>query len=293
VAWKTLVEDQLAPLRDDPNITVAPFSEGLLYFIVNHKMAPSDDPNVNQAVAAVIDREAVLDRAFGGLGHLTAYSPIPYNVMGFIPIFQTKFEPPNVELAETLLAASGYSRDNPVHIVMGYSTAQWGPTDRDAIDTFAAQLNDTGLFVVDVQDQEWSTYLDGILAGDTYNYAWLDKSPVSDPAQVTGLFVSGTGVGTWLTDEENNALTPEGQALLDQLALGQGLLDPTERLEAYHQLSEMWAEVVVTIPTFLKLNELAYRNDRVQGNPAFGDADALGITLNDAFYYDRVLPVGG
>jgi peptide/nickel transport system substrate-binding protein len=293
VAWKTLIEDQLAPLRDDPNITAASFSEGLLYFIVNHKLPPSDDPNVNQAVAAVIDREAVLDRAFGGLGHLTAYSPIPYNVMGSTPIFQTKFNPPNVELAESLLAESGYSRDNPVHITMGVSTSQWGPVDREAVELFATQLNETGLFDVELLDIEWATYLEGLLAGETYNYAWLDKSPVSDPAQVTGLFVSGTGVGTWVTDEDDNPIYDGAQEMLDLLALGQGQLDPEARLETYHQVEELWSDMVVTIPLFLKLNELAYRSDRIQGDPSVARPEALGIGLNDHFYVDWVIPVDG
>jgi hypothetical protein len=48
---------------------------------------------------------------------------------------------------------------------------------------------------------------------------------------------------------------------------------------------------VVTIPLFLKQNELAYRNDRVQGDPAFEGSEGLGIGLNDHFYYDRVIPV--
>ena len=294
VAWKTLVEDQLASLRDDPNITAASSSEGLLYFIVNHKMAPSDDKNVNQAVAAIIDREAVLDRVYGGFGHLTAYSPIPYNVMGSEPTFQAKFSPPNnVELAETLLAESGYSRDNPVHVVFGVSTSQWGPNNTEATNLFAEQLNATGLFDAEVLDVEWSTYLEGLLAGETYNYSFLDKSPVSDPAQVTGLFVSGTGVGTWVTDEDDNPIYEGAQAMLDLLSLGQGQLDPDDRLDTYHEVGELWAEMVVTIPLFLKLSEIAYRSDRIVGDPGVARPESLGISLNDQFYVDRVIPLGG
>jgi peptide/nickel transport system substrate-binding protein len=292
VAWKTLGEDQLASLRDNPDVTVAPFAEGLLYFIVNHAKAPSDDPRVNQAVAAVINREEVLDRALGGIGHQTLYSPIPPELLGSTPIFQTKFDPPNVEMAESLLAEAGYSRDNPVKIVLGYSTSQWGPPYRDVVDVIAEQLSSTGLFEVEVSDQEWETYLDGLLAGDTYNYGFLDKSPGIDPAQFTGLFVNETGVGTWLTDEDNKALFPEAQEIQDQDTEAATILDPEERQAAYETLGEMWAEIVVTIPLFVQERQLAYRSDRVMGDPAYAGSEALGIAPNDVFYYDRAVPVG-
>lgn len=292
VAWKTLGEDQLASLRDNPDVTVAPFAEGLLYFIVNHAQAPSDDPLVNQAVAAVINREEVLDRALGGIGHQTLYSPIPPEMMGSTPIFQTNFEPPNVEMAEALLADAGYSRQEPVQVVLGYSTSQWGPSYRDVVDVIAEQLNATGLFEAEVSDQEWETYLDGLLAGDTYNYGFLDKSPGIDPVQFTGLFVNETGVGTWLTDADDEALFPEAQEIKDQVLEAATLLDPAERQAAYERLGEMWADVVVTIPLFVQERQLAYRNDRVMGDPAYAGSDALGMAPNDIFYYDRALPVG-
>jgi peptide/nickel transport system substrate-binding protein len=292
VAWKDLSSEQLQTLKSHSDITEASFAPGLFDFAVNHKMAPTDDPNVDQAISAVLDRDAAIDKALGGVGATALYSPIPPGVLGSADVFRTKFEPPNVSMATQLLAQSGYSKSKPVPLVVGYSSSQWGSDYGNAVQALVDQLNATGLFDAHVKDNEWTTYLAGLQAGDTYNIGLLDKSPGVDPDFYTSIFINASGVGTFITDEKNKPLSPAGQEFLDQLHVAATTLDEKARVQAYAKLLDRWATTVPTIPLWTEEHKVAYLNDKVQGPDGLANSEAFSIGANDILYLDRIRPAG-
>ena len=39
---------------------------GIRFLVINHTMAPTDDPNVDKAIASAIDRNEIVDTVYGG-----------------------------------------------------------------------------------------------------------------------------------------------------------------------------------------------------------------------------------
>lgn len=292
VTWKDLSSEQLQTLKSNPKITEASFAPGLFDFAVNHKMAPTDNPDVDQAIAAVLDRDAAIDKALGGVGATALYTPIPPGVLGSADIFRTKFNPPNVSMATQLLARAGYSKSKPVPLVVGYSTSQWGSDYGNAVQVLVDQLNATGLFRAKLKDNEWTTYLAGLQAGNTYNIGLLDKSPGVDPDFYTSIFINASGVGTYITDKDNKPLSPAGQQFLDQLNTAATTLDKNARIQAYGKVLDMWATTVPTIPLWTEEHKVAYLKDKVKGPDGLNGSDSFSIGANDIIYLDRILPVG-
>ncbi len=100
----------VADLQADPNINVQ-FSNQLAYTYMgfNIRRAPFDDDNVRRALCWAIDKEAIYDAAFYGLGE-PGTGPV-YNALGewYNPNVTT-YTPPNPDLAEELLDAAGWPR---------------------------------------------------------------------------------------------------------------------------------------------------------------------------------------
>ncbi|MEJ2598923.1 MAG: ABC transporter substrate-binding protein, partial [Anaerolineales bacterium] len=77
IAWRFLGPDLISQLKDVSDLTVGTVNGGgIRYFVVNHTMAPMDDPNVRKAVAYAIDRNELTDTVYAGQAN-PLYSPIP------------------------------------------------------------------------------------------------------------------------------------------------------------------------------------------------------------------------
>ena len=116
IAWRILSPDQLTNLKSDKDLTIGSISGGSIrYLILNHTMAPFNDPNVVKAVASSIDRNEISDTVFGG--QVTPlYSQVPPGFLGADEAFDTMYSAPNLDAAKKFLEASGYSATNPVTI---------------------------------------------------------------------------------------------------------------------------------------------------------------------------------
>ena len=135
--------EYVASLQDDPNITVYQKPSNFHYAIrMRSDRPPFDDVRVRQAFRAAVDRQAILDGSFEGLGVTGRDTPIG---PGYGDYYLDVPEPErDVEKAKQLLAEAGYS-DLTVTLTTQQSSAM------PAIATILKeQLADAGV-TIDIQ----------------------------------------------------------------------------------------------------------------------------------------------
>ncbi len=159
VAWRQFSPEQLTPLKAISGLTVGTVPGGSIrYLILNHTMAPTDDPNVDKAIAAAIDRNEIADTVYGG-NVSPLYSMVPPGFLGATEAFDTMYASPDLDAAKKFLEASGYTADNPLKLEMWYPPEHYGASTAAWMELIKKQLEATGEIQVTLQAQEWSTYV--------------------------------------------------------------------------------------------------------------------------------------
>ncbi|MEV0266229.1 ABC transporter substrate-binding protein [Streptomyces sp. NPDC050617] len=138
--------------------------------------SPTHNRAVRQAVAAVVDREAIAR----DVHHRTVeplYSLIPRGLTGHSTPFFDAYPKPDPERARRLLRDAGIT--TPVHFDLAYSQ---GAATGDEAATLRRQLEATGLFKVSVKWVEWKKFQEGYAKGeyDAYCVGWLADFPDPD-----------------------------------------------------------------------------------------------------------------
>ncbi|CAM5432204.1 ABC transporter substrate-binding protein [Streptomyces abikoensis] len=148
--------------------------------------SPFEQQPVRQAVAAVIDREA-LARDVHRRTVEPLYSLIPLNLTGHSTAFFDLHPRPDPEAARALLRRAGIT--TPVRFTIAFS--QGAATQEEAA-LLKKQLEATGLFEVATQYVEWTEFQKGYAAGayDAYCVGWLADFP--DPDNFTAPLVGRT-----------------------------------------------------------------------------------------------------
>jgi peptide/nickel transport system substrate-binding protein len=126
IAWDTADNSFeaafLEPLKKVSGVHIGTVNGGWVYsLVINHTMAPLDDPNVVKAIASAIDRAKLVDTVEGGWA-APAFTMIPPEFLGAQATFDGLYGAPNLDKARQYLAASGYTAANPLKLKMMYVT---------------------------------------------------------------------------------------------------------------------------------------------------------------------------
>jgi peptide/nickel transport system substrate-binding protein len=293
VAWRFLSPEQLSPLKDISGLTVGTVSGGSIrYLIVNHTMAPMDDPNVYKAVAAAIDRNEIADTVYGG-NVSPLYSQNPPGFLGATEAFDTMYASPDLDAAKKFLEASGYTAANPLKLEMWYPPEHYGASTAAWMEVIKKQLEATGAIQVTLQAQEWSTYVTALTGGASYAVGvlgWFFDYP--DASNYLDPFVFNKGMGTNVSPSKEGTsygdpINEKAAQLVDLLAKADVETDLAKRTELYKQAQEVYADLVVTIPLFFIAEHVVYRAN-ISGTDAYGAAENLNIGSNIEFYYSML-----
>ena len=204
------------------------------------------------AIAAAIDREAIVDRVFEGR-NTPAYHMVPASYPYATEPFLDKYGTRDLDQAKELLAEAGYSEDVPFVFDLWYPPEHYGTTTADVMQVIKEQLEETGMITVNLQSMNWAEYVDGFVAGDL-------------PLFILGWFPDFVDPDTWLTpfasciqspDNGVNYCNEDMDALLEGAAAA---TDDAERTSLYQQVGELYAEEVPTIPLFWEPEYITYRN---------------------------------
>ena len=256
-----LPPDDLPRLRDEAAFTFAE-QAGMhtWYLVFNVTKAPFDNPQVRQAMAYAIDRDAIVQAILGNTGEV-AQNILPPVVWSYTDeVAQYPFDP---EKAKELLAEAGYPD--------GFDVDFWVPESGSGMQQPVAiatvvqdYLRRIGVNL-NIQQFEWGTYLDRVIVpidqADTlppiYEMSWIGDN--GDPDNFLYILLSGeqmppSGFNLGFYDNpEVNALLKEARQTIGQDA----------RTPLYQQAQELIMEDVPVLPIDHE-TQIVVMNSRIQ-----------------------------
>ncbi|MEU8519466.1 ABC transporter substrate-binding protein [Streptomyces sp. NBC_01216] len=183
-----------------------------LYFNVKPG-SPMSDKAVRQAVAAVIDRPAIVTGPYRGTVE-PLYSLIPQGFNGHSTSFYDVYPEPSKAKATRLLVAADV--ETPVSFTLGYrKDATYGAEAAE----LKRQLEKTGLFKVKLVAADWKDFQKAYAKGDydAYPVGWLPDFPDSD-SFTAPLVGSGNAMHNGFTSKKIDSLISATQQYSDRSA---------------------------------------------------------------------------
>ncbi|NJM98239.1 MAG: peptide ABC transporter substrate-binding protein [Phormidesmis sp. RL_2_1] len=255
VAYQTLDPDQIAKLEADApskNWTVIEAGSTVVnYLSLNQKIAPFDDLNVRKAVAAMIDRQLISDRAFSGQAE-PLYSLIPKSFDVYEPVFEKAYGDGNYEEAKKYLSTAGISEANPLEFEIWYPSASTPRAVAANTIKQAVEQQLPGLVNVTVSTAESATLWDNVEKG-AYNSVLSNWYPdYFDPENFVQPFLTcDQGSAEALCEagatQSNGSFYYSDKA--NQLVIAQNAeQDPAKRDAIFSDLQQLMIDDVPYIP---------------------------------------------
>lgn len=294
IAWRTFDVGQINDLKKVSGLTVGTVAGGgIRFLVINHAMAPADDPNVDKAIASLIDRNAIVDTVFGG--QVTPiWSMVPPGFFAADKAFDTTYSAPNITAANKFLEASGYSTSKPLELTVYYPPEHYGASTVAAMQLIKTQLEASGEIKVTLNAVDWSTYVTAVVGGKAYAVSILgwffdypDTSNYLDPFVYNGgqgtnatLPQSGSAYGVPIT----NTFQTDATKLVGLLNQADVELDQTKRASEYTDAQQVAADMVLTVPLYYVPEWAVYRSN-IHGSSNYAAPDALNIGPSLEFWY--------
>ncbi|MFG5408750.1 ABC transporter substrate-binding protein [Piscinibacter sakaiensis] len=173
----------LEQFRRDPRFqVVVGGTEGKTLLAMNHRRKPFDDVRVRRAVAAALDRRAIIDGAMEGHGTPIGSHLVPSDA-GYVDL--TGKSPHDPQRARALLKEAGVAL--PLQVTLSLPPPQYA---RKGGEIVAAQLAQVGI-VAKIENVEWAQWLAGPFKGQfdltlISHVEPLDLDRYADPAYYHG-----------------------------------------------------------------------------------------------------------
>jgi peptide/nickel transport system substrate-binding protein len=200
-------------------------TEGKTIVSINNRKKPFDDVRVRRALAAAIDRKAIIAGAMEGYGAPIGSHMVPSDA-GYIDL--TGANPYNPERARALLKEAGVAL--PLNVTLTLPPPQYA---RKGGEIVAAQLAKVGI-VAKIENVEWAQWLSGAFKGN-YDLTLishvepLDFDRYADPAYYWGY---------------------DSRTYKELLARYNTTIDPKTRLKLLADIQKLLAEDAVNVYLF-------------------------------------------
>ncbi len=274
VAHRSLSPQDITDLEsnDDVEVVLGPGGE-IRYIVFNFDTQPygatTADADadkalaVRQAVAHLLDRAALSEQVYQGT-YTPLYSYVPAGFAGAIEPLKELYGDgeggPDADKAAAVLEDAGV--DTPVELNLQYSNDHYGPSSGDEYALIKNQLEDSGLFTVNLQTTEWVQY---------------SKDRTSDvyPAYQLGWFPDYSDADNYLAPfflTDNFLVNHFADPAVDELILTQAsTVDPGERTGIIEEIQSKVAEQLSTVP-YLQGAQVAVVAKGVEGADTTLDA---------------------
>lgn len=258
VAFRSLTPTDIENLKSADGLKVYTGSGGeSRYIVFNLKTMPGDNDKqklaIRKAIASSVDRQAIADEVYKGT-YTPEYSPVPEGQLAAITPFKDLYgEKPDKAKAAKFLQDAGVS--TPVSIDLWYNPDHYGSSSTDEYNAIKRQLEDTGLFKVNLQSAEWTTY-NAERVKDTYpiyQLGWFPDFPDPDN-YLTPFFAPKNFVGNHYED-------PQMTKLLNSEVTDS---DKASREETLKKIQQLSAEQISILP-LLTGSQVAVAKTDVKG----------------------------
>jgi peptide/nickel transport system substrate-binding protein len=238
VAYRSLTPTEVEDLRGAGDLEVV---EGngteIRYLVFNTKFEPYDDVNVRRAIAAAIDRQAIVENVYNETVE-PLYSMVPVGLPGHIDAFADEFgETADVDAATSLLEEAGV--ETPLELEIWWTPSHYGDASADEYTEIKRALEDSGLFTVRLKSTEWDQYSEAAFTDQypAYQLGWFPDYP--DPDNYLSPFYSS---------DSFLGIHYENKEVDDLLAEQRAETDPGAREAIFQQIQEIAAQDVPIVP---------------------------------------------
>jgi peptide/nickel transport system substrate-binding protein len=131
---------------------------GIRYLVFNVNTKPWNNVNMRRAVAAAVDRKAVIDEVLKGTGKALATMvppPFPSSKDSWTDKYGSGGDKSKVD---QYLTAAGVAAGTKVPIDFWFSPTHYGDTEASIAQVLARSLEATGRFTVKISNVEWAEY---------------------------------------------------------------------------------------------------------------------------------------
>ncbi|MGI9084855.1 MAG: ABC transporter substrate-binding protein [Aeromicrobium sp.] len=185
VAFRSLTPTDIEDLDKADGLKVYTGAGGeLRYIVFNLKTMPGDDKEqklaIRKAMASTVDREALATDVYKDT-FTPAYSMVPQGQEGATEAFKDMYgAAPDKAAAEKFLTDAGV--ETPVTIKLQYNPDHYGSNSDQEYNAVKRQLEESGLFKVDLQSTEWTTYQEESKADayPVFQLGWFPDFPDAD-----------------------------------------------------------------------------------------------------------------
>jgi peptide/nickel transport system substrate-binding protein len=267
VAYRSLSATDVEDLsgNDDVQVIEGPGGE-IRYIVFNFNTQPfgattaDADPAkalaVRQAVADLIDRDALSDQVYKGT-YTPLFSFVPEGFAGATESLKDMYGDgagaPDAAKAAERLAAAGVQ--TPVKLSLQYSPDHYGPSSGDEYALIESQLEADGIFDVDLQSTEWVQYSKDRTADvyPAYQLGWFPDYSDADN-YLTPFFLTENFLGNHYDNQEVNDM------ILQQAVE----TDPAARTALIEKIQDTVAGDLSTVP-YLQGAQVAVAGTDVEG----------------------------
>ena len=227
--------DDVPTARRDSSLRVQPRPPlNIGYINMNMRQAPFTDVRVRQAVAAAINRPAIVEALFGGVGEV-ATQLIPPTVLGFNPeVRGPQYDPGR---ARQLLAEANMPNGFAVDFWVMPVSRPYFPSPQPIAEAIASDLQAVGIRANLRRESDWGTYLErrNNLDYPMWMLGWTGDT--GDPDNFLWTFFGTYPDNTW-----------DNEAIKGLLRQAQHSSDRAERERIYQQVNAVAAAEVPRIP---------------------------------------------
>ena len=255
IAFRSLQPDENDFFRNRPGFKlIEGKGSGIRYLVINVTAPPWDNVNMRRALAAAVNRKAVVEEVFKGSATELA-SMVPdtfdtsepkweqlYGADAPAPSTSTRGAPApsGRTLVDKYLSAAGKS-SGTVPIDLWYSPTHYGDTEAAVAEVVARSLEETKRFTVKVRNVEWAEYGKKRAAGEmpVFFMGWfpdyLDPDDYLEPFSDPNIF----DPAKW-----------NDPKMLELIRTEQKTIEPDRRADAIRAAQAYMADQVPYIPLF-------------------------------------------